>query len=764
MRFRVMCQSHHLLMFKWPDTGGEGMSELCVQGWGSHLQTMCVPIGKACGGGVLWLGLEAVPAKLCSHHRSNFYCDTAPLFTPCRLMALKRMGIVNNYEDIRKCSVAVVGMGGVGSVAAEMLTRCGIGRLLLYDYDKVELANMNRLFFRPEHAGMTKTDAALRTLQDINPDVAFESYTCNVTTVEGFRTLTDSLSGTAPTSVGGRVDLLLSCVDNYEARMTINQPPHGAQAHGHLNNYEDIRKCSVAVVPGPGSGCRGHAAPEFEFCARQRSYNAGMAGPTADAWPVAHGPSPVYHFSGIHVVKLRKTVVMSLPSEIDRLQSHISALNPAALQDEVSKLQQQVHRISSRVQAATVGMQGTTASHNEPGKPSAGREKIAQMSSEVVDSNPYSRLMALKRMGIVNNYEDIRKCSVAVVGMGGVGSVAAEMLTRCGIGRLLLYDYDKVELANMNRLFFRPEHAGMTKTDAALRTLQDINPDVAFESYTCNVTTVEGFRTLTDSLSGTAPTSVGGRVDLLLSCVDNYEARMTINQACNEMNLTWIESGVAENAVSGHIQLIVPGKTACFACAPPLVVASGIDERTLKREGVCAASLPTTMGIVAGLLVQNALKLLLGFGDVTPYLGYSALKDFFPTYEMRPNPDCSNAQCVLRQAEYRKFYNSHEEVAKREAAAQAAREAAAREAEEPPREDTEWGISLVDDSALQATTDGASAQAGSSQQGGAALPTGIEYELPSASKLSDEQLAASSVANTDVSLEDLMAQLKAVQS
>lgn len=46
------------------------------------------------------------------------------------------------------------GVGGVGSVAAEMLTRCGIGRLLLYDYDKVELANMNRLFFRPEQVFM----------------------------------------------------------------------------------------------------------------------------------------------------------------------------------------------------------------------------------------------------------------------------------------------------------------------------------------------------------------------------------------------------------------------------------------------------------------------------------------------------------------------------------------------------------------------------------------------------------------------------------
>jgi len=39
-----------------------------------------------------------------------------------------------------------------------------------------------------------------------------------------------------------------------------------------------------------------------------------------------------------------------------------------------------------------------------------------------------------------------------------------------------------------------------------------------------------------------------------------------------------------------------------------LVVASNIDEKTLKREGVCAASLPTTMGIVAGFLVQNTLK------------------------------------------------------------------------------------------------------------------------------------------------------------
>ena len=71
--------------------------------------------------------------------------------------------------------------------------------------------------------------------------------------------------------------------------------------------------------------------------------------------------------------------------------------------------------------------------------------------------------------------------------------------------------------------------------------------------------------------------------------------------------------------------MIIPGETACFACVPPLVVASGIDERTLKREGVCAASLPTTMGIVAGLLVQNTLKHLLQFGQARHHLCECAL-------------------------------------------------------------------------------------------------------------------------------------------
>ena len=92
---------------------------------------------------------------------------------------------------------------------------------------------------------------------------------------------------------------------------------------------------------------------------------------------------------------------------------------------------------------------------------------------------------------------------------------------------------------------------------------------------------------------------------------------MAINKLCNELNQVWFESGVSENAMSGHIQLLIPGETACFACAPPLVVAAAGDEMQIKRELVCAASLPTTMGVIAGLLSQNVLKYLLNFGEVS---------------------------------------------------------------------------------------------------------------------------------------------------
>jgi hypothetical protein len=55
---------------------------------------------------------------------------------------------------------------------------------------------------------------------------------------------------------------------------------------------------------------------------------------------------------------------------------------------------------------------------------------------------------------------------------------------------------------------------------------------------------------------------------------------------------------------------------------------------------------------VAGLLVQNCLKYLLHFGQVTRYLGYNSLKDFFPSMDLKPNPGCANPLCSTRQQEW----------------------------------------------------------------------------------------------------------------
>ena len=462
-----------------------------------------------------------------------------------------------------------------------------------------------------------------------------------------------------------------------------------------------------------------------------------------------------------------------LSDAVEQLQSKIGALETGALKGEVDTLQAHVQRIHERVQSAVSKLEAAATGRplaevdgdgtpgSTPMLPSpvrgtgAARQKVDQMSSEVRADNPYSRLMALQRMGVVQDYERIREKTIAIVGIGGVGAVVAEMLTRCGAGRLLLYDYDTVELANMNRLFFQPHQAGMTKTDAAVQTLEDINPDTRLESYHMNITTVDGYERFEKSVRGADGKS---RVDLVLSCVDNYEARIAINRVCLDMGQTWMESGVSEDAVSGHIQLLKPGQMACFECAPPLVVASGVDEKTLKREGVCAASLPTTMGIVAGFLVQNTLKYLLGFGKVSPYLGYTAMTDFFPTMEMKPNPNCGNKACRRRQKEYCELIVSPEYVAAQRKAEAARLAAEAEERAKPLHEDNEWNIELVgDDESDTNASGGDAATAGS-------LPSGLKYEMPEADGSDEEEETDDDVnASAGADLDDLMSQLKNIQ-
>jgi ubiquitin-like modifier-activating enzyme 5 len=214
---------------------------------------------------------------------------------------------------------------------------------------------------------------------------------------------------------------------------------------------------------------------------------------------------------------------------------------------------------------------------------------------------------------------------------------------------------------------------------------------------------------------------------------------MTVNTACNEENQIWIESGVSENAVSGHIQYIEPGKTACFACLPPLVVASNIDEKTLKKEGVCAASLPTTMAIVAGFLVQTSLKYLLHFGEVANYVGYNALVDFFPKQAILPNPQCDDRYCRQRQKEYQE--RKQTEIVP---------EPAKDEEQAVVHEDNEWGIQLVSE-AEELTS--------AANQPTAAQGLKFAYETAATAEKDDEETnSAPKTSQKDIS--NLMAQLK----
>ena len=77
--------------------------------------------------------------------------------------------------------VALVGCGGLGSNAAHMLARSGVGKLTLIDFDTVEADNMNRQLYFPDQIGLPKTEALASTLRRIRPDMGLTLHLTCVT-------------------------------------------------------------------------------------------------------------------------------------------------------------------------------------------------------------------------------------------------------------------------------------------------------------------------------------------------------------------------------------------------------------------------------------------------------------------------------------------------------------------------------------------------------------------------------------------------------
>lgn len=85
------------------------------------------------------------------------------------------------FEKLSGACVGIAGLGGLGSNIAMMLARCGIGQLLLADFDKVEPSNLNRQHYMISHLGMKKTEALKSLILQSNPFIKLEIFDTYIT-------------------------------------------------------------------------------------------------------------------------------------------------------------------------------------------------------------------------------------------------------------------------------------------------------------------------------------------------------------------------------------------------------------------------------------------------------------------------------------------------------------------------------------------------------------------------------------------------------
>ncbi len=179
--------------------------------------------------------------------------------------------------------------------------------------------------------------------------------------------------------------------------------------------------------------------------------------------------------------------------------------------------------------------------------------------------------------------------SVSVCGLGGLGSNVAITLARAGIGRLMLIDFDKVDISNLHRQQYGVSQLGMYKTEAMKQTLGEIAP------Y-CNVITHTA-KLAGDNLSQLAD------CDIVCECFDNAECKaMLVNEIAEHYPEKYIvaASGMSGMHTGNTIQTKKLGKR-LYLCGDGMTDVS--DDGTLfaPRVMLCAAhQANTVLRIIAG--------------------------------------------------------------------------------------------------------------------------------------------------------------------
>lgn len=127
--------------------------------------------------------------------------------------------------------------------------------------------------------------------------------------------------------------------------------------------------------------------------------------------------------------------------------------------------------------------------------------------------------------------EKLSRCHVAVFGLGGVGSYAAEILARSGVGELTLVDQDTLSLTNINRqLYALSSTVGEYKAEAAARRCRDINPDIRVRPLcaTYDAAHREDF--------------FAGKFDYIADCIDLVTCKLDLIQQAGERGIPIISA------------------------------------------------------------------------------------------------------------------------------------------------------------------------------------------------------------------------------
>lgn len=155
-------------------------------------------------------------------------------------------------------------------------------------------------------------------------------------------------------------------------------------------------------------------------------------------------------------------------------------------------------------------------------------------------SNAYqNRFGGIARLYGEKALQRFANAHVAVVGIGGVGTWAAEALARSGIGRITLIDLDDICITNTNRQIHALQSSiGKSKVAVMAERIQAINPE-------CEVNQVEDFITLENLGDYFVAKNKGGTLDYVIDCIDAVKPKAAMIAWCKRNKLPIIAVGGA---------------------------------------------------------------------------------------------------------------------------------------------------------------------------------------------------------------------------